>query len=67
MSASALGFAPGEPVELLVNGNIVATQTADQSGTTLFNFSAPGGSTFTVTAQGAWSGASSQRTVTLMQ
>jgi len=66
MSASVSGFAQGEPVMLLVNGALVVQKTADNSGSAAFDFTAPtSGSTFMLTAEGAFSHVIVSRTITL--
>lgn len=66
MSASATGFAPGEQVQLLANGNQVGQMAADGSGNATFNFTTPGsGSSAVLTAQGLSSGRSVSQTIFL--
>jgi hypothetical protein len=66
MSATATGFAPNEQVMLLVNGALVAQVASNAQGAVAFTFIAPSsGSTFTLTAQGFYSGVMSSRTITL--
>lgn len=68
MGARASGFAPNEPVQLLVQSNVVAQATADAAGNAVFTFSTPmRGGTFTLFARGMWSMTSSARVVTLVQ
>lgn len=66
MSASATGFAPGEQVKLIVNGNQVGQMAADGSGNATFSFTTPGsGNSATLTAQGLSSGKSVSQTIFL--
>jgi hypothetical protein len=66
LTATATGFAPGESIELLVNGSVASTVTASNVGAASFSFVAPNiGSSFTLTAMGLSSGRTSSRTVTL--
>lgn len=66
MSASVGGFAPGEPVMLLVNGSLVRQTNADGGGNASFSFTTPStGSSFTLLAQGANSGVVVSRVITL--
>jgi hypothetical protein len=65
--ASVTGFAPGELVELMVNGKVVATANADGAGNATMNYSVPTfGNTFFLSAEGRASHTQSSRTVTLM-
>jgi hypothetical protein len=64
MSATARGFAPGEPVMLLANGALVQQLPADAQGSVSFNFMIPNRGRITLMAQGAYSEVSSSRTIT---
>ncbi|MDB5224471.1 MAG: hypothetical protein JWO43_93 [Candidatus Adlerbacteria bacterium] len=64
--ASVEGFAPGELVELMVNGKVVATAHADSVGRATMNYSVPTyGTTFLLMAAGRASHTESDRTITL--
>ncbi|MDD4318934.1 MAG: hypothetical protein PHW10_01245 [Candidatus Peribacteraceae bacterium] len=62
------GFAPGEPVELLVEGNRQATANADIGGNVMFRSAtipvSSNGECY-LSARGLWSGEESARTVTV--
>ncbi len=68
MSANASGFAPLEPVQLLVNGNMLMQTPSDNAGSVSFNFTTPAsGQSFTLTTRGVWSNTESPRTISLAQ
>ncbi len=68
MSASASSFAPLEPVQLLVNGNMLMQTPSDSGGGVSFNFLTPAiGQSFTLTTRGIWSNTESTRTISLAQ
>jgi len=66
MSASMSGFSPNEIVYVMLNGALVAQPTADGSGKATVSFATPNTTgNVTLMAQGASSGVSVSRTITL--
>ncbi|MES2953094.1 MAG: hypothetical protein V4674_00855 [Patescibacteria group bacterium] len=68
MSATVRDFAPGEQVQVSINGTAATTVTADGGGNAGASFAAASsGESFTLEARGLSSGISSMRTVWLAQ